>query len=153
MYYAVVGLLMFALPLLSVLLEPAFSSSPSVIALIGKWYVFWAVGARLQLAGMRQVVQPRYTARVILGLKSDESLFVIRELGFANLAFGLCGLLSMVLPTWRVPVALAGGVFYGLAGGNHLLQPHRNRPENVAMVSDIFASLILLIFCANALSS
>jgi hypothetical protein len=147
MYYAIVALLMFALPLVSVAVDAAPSAAPATL-LIGKWYVFWAVGVRLLLAGLRQVVQPRYTAQVILGLKSDESLLVVRELGFANLSLGLCGILSMVFPEWRVPVALAGGVFYGLAGGNHVLQAHRNRLENVAMGSDIFASVVLLVFFA-----
>ncbi|GEM_PF-4654073 len=50
-----------------------------------------------------------------------------------------------------MPVALAGGVLYGLAGANHALQPHRNRLENVAMGSDLSASVVLLAFCATAL--
>ena len=152
MYYAIVGLLMFALPLLSVVIEVLLSSQP-VTPLIGKWYVFWAVGVRLLLAGLRQVAQPQYTARVILGLKSDDSLLVVRELGFANVAFGVAGLLSLHFSTWCIPVALAGGIFYGLAGVNHTLQSHRGKLENIAMVSDIFAALVLLGFCASVLVS
>jgi hypothetical protein len=57
-----------------------------------------------------------------LDIKTDESLLLVRELGFANLALGLSGLFSLAFPAWRVP-ALAGGVFYGLAGGNHFLHP------------------------------
>ena len=30
--------------------------------LVGKWFVFWTVGIQLFLAGLRQIVQPRYTA-------------------------------------------------------------------------------------------
>ena len=152
MYYAVVGLFMFALPCLSVVAEVLLAPQP-IIPLIGKWYVFWAVGVRLLLAGLRQVIQPRYTAQVILGLKSDESLLVVRELGFANLAFGLSGLLSIHFPTWCVPIAIAGGVFYGLAGGNHILQSHRGKLESVAMVSDIFAAVVLLSFGISVLAS
>ena len=151
MYYAVIGLLMFGLPLVSMIVDSVVSSPQSLVLLIGKWYVFWAVGARLLLAGLRQVVQPRYTAQVILGLKTDESLLLVRELGFANLALALSGLFSIAFPAWRLPVALAGGVFYGLAGGNHFLQPERNRLENVAMASDIFAAAVLLAFFATAL--
>jgi hypothetical protein len=51
---------------------------------------------------------------------------------------------SLLAPSWRLAAALAGGVFYGLAGVNHLLQSHRNRLENVAMASDLFVSLVLL---------
>jgi hypothetical protein len=151
MYYVAVGLLMFALPTLCVIADGIASPSNSLVLLIGKWFVFWAIGARLLIAGLRQIVQPRYTAQVILGLKTEESFPLVRELGFANLSLGLIGLLSIAFPIWRLPVALAGGVFYGLAGGNHFFQSHRNRLENVAMVSDVFASIVLLGFCANAL--
>jgi hypothetical protein len=144
MYYAVVATLMFAFPLLSIAIETATGRSALGAALIGKWFVFWSVGIRLFLAGARQVLQPEYTANVILGLEHDESLLLVRELGFANLALGLVGMLSLLLPAWRLPVALAGGVFFGLAGLNHVVQAHRNQLENVAMASDLFVSLILL---------
>jgi hypothetical protein len=89
-------------------------------------------------------LQPRYTAEVILALKSGESLVIIRQLGFANVAIGLIGAGSAVFPTWRPAAALAGGVVYGLAGANHVLRPHRGKLENVAMVSDLWAALVLL---------
>ena len=151
MYYVIVFLLMFALPALSIAVEASMSGAAPVLVLLGKWFVFWAVGVRLFLAGVRQVVQPRYTARVILGLKSDEVLLVVRELGFANLAVGLLGLASLAIPAWQLAAALAGGSFYGLAGVNHALQPHRNRLEDVAMVSDLLAAAVLLGLCIRAL--
>lgn len=152
MYYAVVGLFMFFLPCTSVLTEALTAHQP-IMPLVGKWYVFWAIGVRLLLAGSRQVVQPRYTAQVILGLKSDEPLLIVRELGFANVALGLVGLLSIYFSSWIVPIALAGGIFYGLAGANHVLHFHRGKLENIAMVSDIFAAVVLLSFSASALQS
>ena len=106
---------------------------------------------RLSLAGVRQIAQPRYTARVILGLKSDDVLLVVRELGFANVGIGLVGLASLAVPAWQLAAALTGGVFYGLAGVNHALQPHRNRLENVAMVSDVLAAALLIGLCIRAL--
>ena len=144
MYYVIVATLMFAFPLLSIGIETTAGRSALGAALIGKWFVFWSVGIRLFTAGARQVLQPEYTANVILGLESHESLLLVRELGFANLALGLVGISSLLFPLWRLPVALAGGVFFGLAGVNHVLQAHRNQLENVAMASDLFVSLILL---------
>lgn len=79
MYYAVVATLMFAFPLLSVAFETVTGRSVPGAALIGKWFVFWSVGIRLLLAGARQVIQPEYTANVILGLKSDESPLLVRD--------------------------------------------------------------------------
>lgn len=143
MYYAIVALLMFALPALAIGVESRAGVALDA-ALVLKWYVFWAVGWRLGLAGARQIAQPAYTARVILGHQGDESLLVVRELGFANLAMGVAALASFWMPAWRPPVALAAGIFYGLAGGGHVLQKHRNRLETVAMGSDLFAAAVLL---------
>ncbi|MOA50332.1 hypothetical protein D3C78_1733370 [compost metagenome] len=70
-------------------------------ALVAKWFVFWSVGWRLLLAGFKQIVQPRYTANVILGLKTDEALILVRELGFANVAMGVLGVLSL----WQLCVS------------------------------------------------
>ncbi|SEB25407.1 DUF6790 family protein [Variovorax sp. YR216] len=150
MYYVVVAVLMFALPVLSVIWEMGHGGAALTPLLIAKWYVFWAVGWRLFLAGVRQVAQPAYTAQEILGLKSDESLVVVRELGFANLAMGTLGILSIAVPPWQLAAALAGGIFYALAGVAHVLQPHRNRLETVAMLSDLFAAVVLLGTCILA---
>jgi hypothetical protein len=144
MYVVMVAALMFIVPLACVAGE-VVSGTPLSLPLIGKWFVIWSVGARLLLAGLRQIIQPRYTAEVILSLKSSESLVLVRELGFANLAVGLVGLGSAIYPAWRPAAALAGGIFYGLAGVSHALQPHRGKLENVAMVSDLWAAVVLLV--------
>ena len=144
MYYFVIATLMFLFPVLSITVEAARLGVPFNGLLVCKWYVFWAVGLRLLLAGFRQVVQPLYTARQILGLKTDESLFLVRELGFANIAIGTIAVVSLFVPPWRLAAAVLGGMFYGLAGCSHAFRFHRNRLENVAMVSDLFAAAVLL---------
>jgi hypothetical protein len=144
MYLAIVITLMLVLPVGSVALEAGAGDRGLSAALVGKWFVIWSVGARLLLAGLRQIIQPRYTAEVILSLKHEESHLLVRELGFANVALGLTGLVSWLFPAWSPAVALAGGVFYSLAGINHLLQSHRGRLENIAMVSDLFVGFVLL---------
>jgi hypothetical protein len=144
MYYAIVVATMLVLPALSVAIQASaqgFSFDPLLVA---KWFTFWAVGVRLFLAGLRQTIQPRYTANVILGLKSEECLMLVRELGFANLALGSVGLLSLPLPGWLPAAALAGGIFYALAGLGHVFSSDRNRLETVAMVSDLMAGALLI---------
>jgi len=150
MYLAIIVALMVVLPVLSVGAEVSLSHVPISMSLIAKWFVFWFVGVRLLLAGLRQITQPQYTARIILGLKSDESLVLVRELGFANVAMGLVGFCSVAIPGWRLAGALTGAVFYSLAGVNHALQTHRNRLENIAMGSDLLAAAILLVVCIHA---
>ncbi len=143
MYIAIVTGLMLVLPVGSIGLEAIIGGHGLSPQLVAKWFVIWSVGARLFLAGLRQIIQPRFTAEVILSLKHEESLMLVKELGFANLAIGFAGLACWFFPAWVPAVALAGAVFYCLAGFNHLLQPHRSKLENIAMISDLFVGLVL----------
>jgi hypothetical protein len=144
-YIIVVTAFMLVLPLLSIAIEASTHHGVPIAFLVAKWFVFWAVGMRLLVAGMRQIVQPRYTALQILGIKNEESHFVVRELGFANVALGVVGAGSIIADSWLMAGALAGGIFYALAGANHALRAHRNRLENMAMVSNLFVAVVLLI--------
>ena len=146
MYLSMVVLLMGALPVGSILIVYFLSDGYADPAyLIAKWFVFWSVGVRLLLAGLRQVANPRFTADTIFGLKDEGALVVVRELGFANLSIGLLGALSLARPDWIVPSAIVGGLYYGLAGILHLLKGERNFIENVAMTSDLLLFAVLAI--------
>lgn len=147
MYLAVVIALMFALPLISIGTDVGAHLPVILSALIIKWFGFWSVGVRLALAGARQILEPRYTANIILGLKTDESLILVRELGFANVAVGGIALTGLFMPAYRLPTAMIGGIFYALAGSNHVFQSHRNWLENVAMISDLFVAVVLIGAC------
>jgi len=70
---------------------------------------------------------------------------VIRDLGFGILALGCIGAGSLLYPVWVLPAAIAGSVFYGLAGVNHFLHKARGWNENVAMVSDVLAAVVLIV--------
>ena len=63
MYIVVVALTMLVLPLVSIAID--FGSHPGALAvvLVGRWFVFWGVGVRLGLAGMRQLFRPSFTAK------------------------------------------------------------------------------------------
>jgi hypothetical protein len=153
MYWAFVTLLLFILPVGSVTLEVVMSrQAASLILLTGKWFVFWAAGVRLFVAGMRQMIQPQFTAMEIFGVHDRGSLAIVRELGFANLSMGVLGVCSLFRAGWTVPAALAGGLYYGLAGTGHIFQKNKNAKEYVAMISDWFAFLVLLIFLLNNLA-
>jgi hypothetical protein len=143
MYFLMVSLLMLVLPLASIVNEAGLRPD---LAVAGKWFVFWMVGARLFAAGLRQILQPRYTAETILGIKGDANLVVVRELGFANLALGIGGLTTLAAPSWTPPMALVGGTFYAAAGLQHTLQSGRNKAQSFAMITDLFAAFVLLGF-------
>ncbi len=147
MYYATVSALMVVFPLLSIAVDASIYHAHPDLFLIGKWFVFWAVGVRLVLAGLRQVVQPQYTAKTILGIEGNDALLVIREHGFANAAIGAVGILSILVPGWAAAGGFAGGILYGLAGVNHAMQVNRNRLQNLAMATDLLAATVLLTYC------
>jgi hypothetical protein len=96
------------------------------------------------MAGLRQILQPSYTAEVNLSLKSEDSLVIVRELGFANLSISLIGLASLVLPPWSSAATLSGSVFHALAGVQHAFRAERNGKETIAMDSDLWAAVELL---------
>ena len=146
MYVPMVAALMFVLPIGSSILE-TYIGNHGVFALgiFFKWFVFYPVGLRLLLAGARQILQPRYTAEQVLALTSSDALIVVRELGIANLAIGSVATWSLFNPDWVMPAGLAGAVFYGFAGLNHLLHKPRTRNQSVAMVSDLFVAIVLAI--------
>ena len=149
MYLAAVVLLMAVLPIASIVAESIVArGGADFLWLIGKWFVFWSVGVRLMLAGLRQILNPTFTAETIFGVKERAALTIVQELGFGNLSIGLLGGLSLVNPNWTIPAAIVGGLFYGLAGIKHLTNSERNATENVAMISDLFIFVVLALYLA-----
>jgi hypothetical protein len=112
MYLVVVVLLMGVLPVASILIEFfGLHGEADLLFLIGKWFVFWAGGMRLLLAGIRQMANLAFTADAIFGIKDKAVEVIVRELGFANFAIGVLGGLSLLNREWVVPAAIAGGLF------------------------------------------
>jgi hypothetical protein len=147
MYMAIVVLLMLILPVGSIAIEQVWlHSTAPLLLLVGKWFVFWSVGVRLLLAGVRQLVQPEFTASEIFHLEDEAALPLVRELGVANLGTGFAGVASIVWPSFTVPIAISAGIFYGIAGLRHMAEPGRSANETVAMASDLFVFLVLAVF-------
>jgi hypothetical protein len=111
--------------------------------------LFWAVGARLFIAGVRQVAQrsrnsrPRAFSRSRTArhsrLCASSALPTCRQVGLASLA----------VPARVVPAAIVGGLFYGLAAAGHTFRGKRNFKEQTALISDIFAFVILAVFVVS----
>lgn len=134
-------------PALSVFTAWLFNRDPLIsLALMGKWFIFWAVGLRLFIAGLRQVINPAFTAKDIFHIDNKESWVIVRELGFANICFGLIGILSLFFPPWRMVSAFGSGIFYGIAGVNHAIKKPAEPNEMIALVSDLFISIVLMIY-------
>jgi hypothetical protein len=153
MYLVTVVLLLFVLPAASVGIEALWAGGAGgavdVMLLIGKWFVFWAVGVRLFIAGVRQVVQPQFTAESIFASKDRAALPIVREVGFGNLSMGILGLLTLAKSGVLVPAAIVGGLYYGLAGVGHLVRGHGNFDGRTALISDLFIFVVLGVFVGN----
>ena|SRR5579862_3316096 len=139
-------LLLLILPALSVMAEVIVEKESPDWLLIGKWFIFWAVGIRLFTAGIKQSSNPEFTAVKIFHMKTAESFVVIRELGFANIALGVMGILSVINGHWRILAAVIGGLFFGLAGLQHLFKKPDSRNELIAMIYDITVLLVIIIY-------
>lgn len=154
MYFATVLLLMLVLPVASIGIEHfAMQSAAPVMLLVGRWFVFWCAGVRLLLAGVRQLLQPRFTTEHIFGIKGDEALPLVRELGVANFSTGIVGVVSLARPDFVLPVAIAAALFYGIAGIRHAIDGARSRNRMIAMVSDLFAFVVLAAYVVFAVAT
>jgi hypothetical protein len=149
MYIATITLLLIVFPVASIVADKAIAHmAVPWLALLGKWFVFWIVGVRLIVAGLRQFFQPRFTAKEILAIDSDDALKVVQELGIANFSVGVVAAVSLVFPRFALPMAIAGALFYGIAGIRHLRDTHRNTKQNFAMVTDLFGAAVLVAYIA-----
>lgn len=153
MYLIIVVLSMLVLPIGSIWAERAYLNADApLMLLVGKWFVFWSVGVRFFLAGLRQFFQPRFTSEEIFGLRSDDALPLVRELGIANLASGAVGLMSLARPGFVLPAAISAAIFYGLAGIRHVMHGGRGANQNIAMISDLFVFLVLGAYVVSTLA-
>ena len=150
MYYAMIILLMGVLPVASIVIEHLISNA-DLIALVGKWFVFWACGLRLLIAGIRQTINPEFTGRTILEIADKGAAKVVVELGFANTAMGIVSIASLLRPDWLLPAAIVTGPYYGLAGIKDVVNVGRNRIETWATVSDLGIFAVLAIYVALTL--
>ena len=146
-YFAVVLLLTFVLPILCSFGQMMIDKTTQFsFDLTGKWFIFSAVGLRLFIAGIKQTTDPAFTAKDIFHIDNPESFPIVRELGFANLCFGLIGIISLFLPQWRIVSAFGSGLYYGIAGFQHLLKKSASANETFAMITDILIFISLTIY-------
>lgn len=152
-YILGVSAITFLLPIICCYVEIFFYRKQQLsFELIGKWFLFYAVGLRLFLAGIRQISNPAFTAKEIFHLENPDSFPIIRELGFANLCFGLIGLISLFLPAWRMVSAFGSGLYYGLAAVQHFIKKPAGTNEQFALVTDVIIFVLLLIYFIKTIS-
>lgn len=146
-YIIIVLFLTFVLPVICCIGQILINKDTTFsFELFGKWFIFSAVGLRLFLAGIKQTTNPAFTAKEIFHIYSPDSLPIVRELGFANLCFGLIGIISLFMPQWRVVSAFGSGLYYGIAGLQHVFKKPAGVNEMFALVTDILIFILLLVY-------
>ncbi|MDN5844163.1 MAG: hypothetical protein L0H54_12050 [Alcaligenaceae bacterium] len=138
-------LLMVVLPIISIV-QDVMVGQAGVLDALGKWFVFWGVGWRLVVAGVHQILRPAYTARDIFEIDDPAAGKLVLEIGFGNLALGIAAVASLYYPAWMPALALAGFIFFGLAGIQHVRNKASTQPEVAAMVSDLGIAAVLLVY-------
>jgi len=144
MQLAAIVLFMVVLPILSIAVDVAYGTA--LVVALGKWFVFWGVGWRLATAAARQLMQPDFTAQRIFGIKDPAAAALVLEIAFGNLALGIPSIASLGFPAWVPALALAGAIFYGLAGVQHVRNKATTRAEIAAMVSDLGIAAVLIVY-------
>lgn len=138
------------LPLVSGIIELLVVGGDPILV-FGKWWVFWGVGTRLLVAGLAQVSGKGPTAAILgSSAPSVQEVQLTRELGTANIAMGLAGLLALI-PGWALPAGLAGGVFLLIAGVLHLPKKGKNAQESVATWTDLLVGVVVLVLAVRVL--
>lgn len=133
-------------PLVAMLVEFLFiGTSQTFVAIAFKWFLLSGVGLRLGGAGVKQIMQPQFTAKEIFNIESDGAAAVVRELGFANICFAVLAVISFFVSSFRIPAAITGGLYFGFAGLLHVFKPKDSSKEIFAMVSDLYIFFVLLI--------
>lgn len=88
MYLAIVLTTMLLAPLASIAENLASAGAGDLAATAAKWFVFWAIGIRLLLAGLRQIAQRCFTTQAIFNIADPATTKLVSEIGFANVALG-----------------------------------------------------------------
>lgn len=145
-YIISVSVLTFVIPAIGFIVEHLVTGVGLTFELFGRWFIFSAVGLRLFLAGFKQVKDPGFTAKQIFHIDSPESYPILRELGFANICFGLVGFVSLWKPEWRIVSAFASGIYYGIAGIQHAFKKVSGINEKFALWTDLIIFILLGIY-------
>ena len=98
------------------------------------------------VAGIQQSTKPAFTAKEIFHIDSPDCYPIVRELGFANICFGLVGIISLFKPDWRIVSAFASGVYYAFAALLHIVKKPVSMNEKFALWTDLIIFAVLLAY-------
>jgi len=146
-YIVNVYLLTVLLPFTAMSIESFGSKDKLSVAVLAKWFLFFAVGIRFLLGGIRQVVRAKMKTGEIFYIERKSCCPIVKELGFANLSFGAVAVVSLYVPSWRIVSAFSSSFYYGAAVLNGFFGKPASANEIFIRVSNgcIFVILLILL--------
>lgn len=140
-----VYILTIVLPFAAMCIEAVGSKGQLSVAVVAKWFLFFAVGIRFMLGGIRQAIGAKRKTGEIFYIEKKQCCPIVKELGFANLSLGVVAAISLVIPSWRVVSAFSSCLYYGAAAVSYFFMKRASANETFIMISNSCISLILLI--------
>ena len=137
------------LPIAAAATESRFDQASLTWTIYWKWFIFWGVGIRLFFKGVKLASTPQFTGLSLSSFKNRESYLLLLELGFANMALGSMGILSVINDQWRLIAAIAGAIYFGLADMLRLLKKPAGRHERVALVYNVLVFVGLVAYMVS----
>ena len=138
---------MFVIPCICWIIDSVRQKGMSV-AVFCKWFVFWAIGVRALTTGAMQFLNSAYTAQLLQ--VGEESYVIISELGFAQFAIGLIGIMSLFKKSYRPSAVISYSVFMIRACFIHISRfQTAGFDEIVSLIGDIWVVIIAVIFFVN----
>jgi hypothetical protein len=125
--------------------ESFFTHADISASIFARWFIFSAIGLRLFIAGLVQLIHPDFTLHKIFNIQDVKSFALVQELGIYNATLGICALLTPIVPQYGQCIAIIAGIYFGAAGLLHACRKAKSEKEYIAMVSDfIIAAIVLL---------
>ncbi len=141
--------LLAVLPIAAALLESRIDQVDLSWPNYWKWFIFWGVGIRLFFKGIKLASTPQFAGLSLSSFKNRESYLLLLELGFANMALGSMGILSVINDQWRFIAAIAGAIYFGLTDMLRLSKKTDGRHERVALIYNILVFSGLVAFMVS----
>ncbi len=140
---------MFVIPAICVAIDYLRKPKEDFLFLFCKWFVFWVIGIRGITAGLMQTLNPAYTAWLLQ--TGTDNYVIIRELGGANLSFGVLGIISMFSHNYRKTAALGYAIFLLVASVIHISRLSViELSEITSLVGDLFVvAIAVMVFAVD----
>lgn len=127
----------YILPLISIITDVLVFKETRLPQVVLKWCVFYGVGLRLFTAGIKQALNPSFTAKSIFTVTDEKVFSIVRELGFANICSGFIGTVSLFVTSFRYAAAILGCLYFLLAFMQHLARKNKNSTEMFVTITDL----------------